>query len=244
MDVQELYSKQWAESADYFNSTNAYSWMCNKVKAFKTILEVGCGTGQSTIALLNEGHKVIAIEKNLHCVESAANNIRSSGYKVGNVIESINEKDVVILHAELIDLERFFDNANIDAVLCWNIGSYWDDSMQKFYIPYMIQYGLTQSQILSNPESSYAELIQWYSCKLAERKNVPIHLIDRNGEPIDEANDPYYRSLKEEFHFSRIEYDNYYTMTKSGGGRILNVDGKPYSGVYLDINLVSILLSL
>lgn len=37
---------------------------CRK-ENFNIILEIGCGTGYSILALLENGHKVIAIEKNI-----------------------------------------------------------------------------------------------------------------------------------------------------------------------------------
>lgn len=39
------------------------------------------------------------------------------------------------------------------------------------------------------------------SCK---RENVPVHIIDRSAEVLNETNDPYYRVLKDEFDFGRF----------------------------------------
>ena len=38
---------------------------------FGVATEVGCGTGYSTLALLENGHKVIALDKNNECIEKA-----------------------------------------------------------------------------------------------------------------------------------------------------------------------------
>ena len=42
---------------------NYYSWMADNLTGHKKVLEIGCGTGYSTLALLEKGYDVIAIEK-------------------------------------------------------------------------------------------------------------------------------------------------------------------------------------
>jgi SAM-dependent methyltransferase len=62
---QEIYSNQWKKSSDYSYNNGSYSWMCSKIKKYKIILEIGSGTGQGTLSLLETGHKVISIEKTI-----------------------------------------------------------------------------------------------------------------------------------------------------------------------------------
>ena len=98
--------------------------------------------------------------------------------------------------------------------------------MMTYYLPHMIEYGLDIQQIRSNPESSYAELIVWYACKLAKEKNVSVNIVDRCGEQLNEHNDPYYKCLKDEFSFVKIEYKNKEGKSLSKGGRVLTTNGQ------------------
>ncbi|SFT72824.1 Methyltransferase domain-containing protein [Paraburkholderia aspalathi] len=46
------------------------------------VLEIGCGAGHSTQALLALGHKITAIEENPHCIEATRNRLEQNGYRV------------------------------------------------------------------------------------------------------------------------------------------------------------------
>jgi len=58
MNEIKQYAEQWNTSAQFFYEKKYYQWMCEKLIEFKTVMEIGCGTGYSTLALLNSGHKV------------------------------------------------------------------------------------------------------------------------------------------------------------------------------------------
>ena len=224
---KELYANQWSNSANDFYESGAYSWMCENIKEYKTVLEIGCGTGRSTLALVETGHKVIAVEKNEYCLQQASELLKEKGYKVTSRIEEINDCDVVFIQDDVVD-KNFQENISaikFDVVICWNVGSYWNKEMKTYYLPYMIEYGLTIPQIRSDQESSYAELITWTSCKIASNKGIPVQIVDRLGEYINEKNDTYYVTLKKEFDFSSIEYKHKETTTISKGGRALVVKG-------------------
>ena len=67
MNEKIKYSEQWDISAQYFYNKGYYSWMADKLTGYKNVLEVGCGTGYSTLALVEKGYRVIAVEKNPEC---------------------------------------------------------------------------------------------------------------------------------------------------------------------------------
>ena len=80
MTEKEKYSLEWNNSAQYFYDHNSYKHLSEQIKSYKTVLEIGCGTGQSTLALLETGHSVIAIDQNPYCIEKAKQLIEASGY--------------------------------------------------------------------------------------------------------------------------------------------------------------------
>ena len=241
---QENYSNQWQKSSDYFYNNGAYSWMCSKIKKYKIILEIGSGTGQGTLSLLDSEHKIISIEKNKFCIEKAKSLLDSKGYKVGSAQSNLDECDVILLNSDLLnsELTNWLKDISFDLVVCWNMGSYWDKKMINYYVPYMLEYGLTIEQIRSNLESSYVELIIWKACKIASEKNVPIHIIDRALEKITKGKDTYFITLKEEFGYLEIKYDNKKIQTLSGGGISLTVNGNRCDNEVINIYLKSILI--
>lgn len=241
---QETYSEQWNKSSEYLYENGAYSWMCSKIKQYKVILEIGAGTGQGTLSLLDNGHKVISIEKNKFCINKAKELLSSKGYKIGSVESNLKYCDVIFLEKDILDdqLSNYLNNLTFDSVICWNVGSYWNKEMIEFYVPYMIEYGLTPEQIYSNCESSYAELIIWKACKIASENNVPIHLIERALEKVSKGTDDYYTSLRDEFNFSEIEYDDKQIQSLSEGGRVLSFHGKKCTDKVLTLYANSILI--
>lgn len=242
MEQKELYAEQWNNSANYFYDNGSYLWMCKAIKKYHTILEIGCGTGQSTLSLLENEHKVIVVEKNQFCIEKAKSLLKEKGYSVGTIESSLSDCDVIFLSLELFDdnLLELLSHISLDAAICWNVGSYWDESMQEYYIPIMLDYGLTNEQIHSNPESSYGELIIWQSCKIARKYNVPINIVERAMQISTKWNDDYYVTLKRDFNFSKIKYKNIKTKAMSEGGRRLSTNGVQHRTNEINLYLSSI----
>ena len=56
INQEKLYATQWNESAKYFYETKRYQWMSEKLVEYDIVLEIGCGTGYSTLALVEAGH--------------------------------------------------------------------------------------------------------------------------------------------------------------------------------------------
>ncbi|MEN6350992.1 MAG: class I SAM-dependent methyltransferase [Syntrophomonas sp.] len=158
MDIneQKRYAEQWAKSSEYFYYNNDYDWMCNQIESYRSILEIGCGSGHSTLSLIEHGHSVFSVEKNEYCLEKAKALIKNNGYTYGTVEEKLDECNVIFLLADISDedfLARLY-RASVDIVVCWNVGSYWSKDMLEFYKEKLLIYGLTWEQIRENPESS------------------------------------------------------------------------------------------
>lgn len=228
------YAEQWDVSAKYFYDKGYYTWMANSLKGHNNILEVGCGTGFSTLALIEEGFTVIAIDKNSECIEKA---------KTLLIKESIDPTKITFLEGDIANDDfrtMLIDNYEFDMVICWNIGTFWSKEMIQYYLPYMFEYGLRRAQIAENPESSYSELIIWNTCRLAKAKNVSANIVDRGAEIINKDTDPYYYTLKNEFKFKFIEYKNKIADSLSTSGRILSTNGVVNTENKIDIVFASI----
>ena len=86
MKEAKEYASQWDISAKYFYDKNYYAWMAEKLDGYNTVVEVGCGTGYSTLALAEKGFKVLAIDKNAECIEKAKILLQSNGISGDQVI--------------------------------------------------------------------------------------------------------------------------------------------------------------
>ena len=246
MNEKEKYANDWNCSAEYFSEHNNYKHLAVQIAPYKAVLEIGCGTGQSTLALLKEGHSVIALEQNPYCISKASDLILTSKYPIKSSPCELTENSVCFIEGDVTDeanIDRLLSNVNVDIVICWNIGTYWDAEKEMNIIPKMLRYGLTVKQINQNPESSYAELVIWNACRIARDKHCAIQIVDRTVQKLTKVTDPYYVTLKKEFGFKRIKYTNTKAKTLSLGGRQLITNGSVNTEREIPIIFASILMN-
>lgn len=241
---EKVYADSWGKSAKYFSQNNDYKWMCEPIKEYKKVLEIGCGTGESTLDLLKQGHKVIAIEKNEYCLNKAKQLIEKHGYEYGNYGADQSKFSVEFIHGSIIDNEfsKFLQNIAVDIVICWNVGTNGDKNSLKEYYCKLIKAGYSHDEIIDNIFAIYTDHIHKTSFKNAVSLQVPIHIIDRITEDIEKAKvlREYYCDLKEEFQYKKIILSN--TKTKyCSGGIPLKIDGTDTKKEVVDIILVSAL---
>jgi SAM-dependent methyltransferase len=238
MTEKKRYADQWEVSSRHFYENDCYDWMAERVEPYKTVLEIGCGTGFGTLELLKHGHKVIAVDKNECCIEQAKNRISMAGYTMGDLLHN----DVEFIAADIVD-KGFFQSitkSHFDIVICWNVGTYEDNGTRDYYQPFLLEYGLSEQLIDSNWESSYAELIFWTACKIAAFNKVPFHLIERSSEGLTNESSQYYAALGGEFNYQEMKVDQAITTTISSGGKLLKVKG----GVVKEREIQTILISI
>lgn len=241
MNEIEKYAQDWEKSSNAFFEHGDYKWMARQLRGYKTVLELGCGTGQSTLSLLQQGLNVIAVDKNPSCLSLARKRVeefQSSNSETINGTVQFIEAD----YSEPDFVKNILDALDFDVVVCWNVGTYWDKNMVGKYIKPMLEYGLTENQIKCNPESSYGEYMLWKACQIAALKSCAIQIVDRSAEKVTKLHDPYYKRLKKEFLFKTIHYENHETYTLSSTGRILTVKGRKVDATRIKIYLVSIMM--
>ena len=91
--------------------------MAQKLTDYSTVVELGCGTGYSTLALAEKGFKVLAVDKNIACLAKAKELLGSKG---------ITDSQVIFIEGDITD-ENFRKNLialyKFDVVICWNVGT-------------------------------------------------------------------------------------------------------------------------
>lgn len=85
MNNTKNYANQWDISAQFFYK-RVITLVAQRINKFQTVVEVGCGTGYSTLALVENGHKVIAIDKNRDCIAKAKQLLLNRGIAGDSVI--------------------------------------------------------------------------------------------------------------------------------------------------------------
>lgn len=130
--TERQYADEWSRSADAFFSAGHYKWMCDQLGSANRVIEVGCGSGASTEALLALDRQVLAIESNSHCGDRTIERLRAKGISADPVsidqlagLTSWTATGVKVLVADALSpaIDEHLPANWFDAVACWMTGS-------------------------------------------------------------------------------------------------------------------------
>jgi len=162
-----------------------YEWASEMLEPDSRILEIGCGTGHSTLILVTMGHKIFAIDKSNECIV-AANSIVSADWDCKITEDfTMEDVDVTFMCADIFCNDTIFQlqNLNIDVIILWQPGQLGEPGQIKDSI----------------------DLID-RCVAYAKKKQIPIQVLERannkqEGERIlsDIADDNAIRLVKAEF---------------------------------------------
>lgn len=173
MNIKEKYAYLWGEDSKELYSKGLYDWMAENINEYKNILEVGCGIGFSTLSLLKKNHNVVSIEFNDFCINKTEDLVKEKGYNNFKIIKyNISESNCLNILKEI--------NQKINIIICWNPGGANSlSNVEKIAV-------LKDLQTLGylEPENgfynNYSENLIRSACKLGQKLNVDVHIIDRD----------------------------------------------------------------
>jgi SAM-dependent methyltransferase len=106
--TDETFLAQWARRACALESAGAYAWMASQIFGTHRVLEVGCGSQESTLALLQAGKQVIAVEANEAALDACMRRLAHTGAAVlraTSLAEAASAKcDAVVVRGDFLDL--------------------------------------------------------------------------------------------------------------------------------------------
>lgn len=152
----EQYAAQWQDNSDFFSANGHYEWMAAYLGQPSTVIEVGCGSGGSTLALTKIAKRVIAIEVNSTLANAAAKYLNANAVPtevvdiaiLGSSIPTSSCR-VTIIIGDVFDnqLSGILSSVDVDAISCWLIGAnpgliatHLGKSLESFTGPEMPQY--------------------------------------------------------------------------------------------------------
>lgn len=84
--TEEQYSTEWGKSSNAYQRGSYYRWLCERLGRLGKVLEIGCGSGISTLEMLQSAASVTSIEVNPHCISNAkkllADNVPEGRYSL------------------------------------------------------------------------------------------------------------------------------------------------------------------
>lgn len=131
----EEYAKEWEDNASHFQRYGYYSMPLQRLGGPRTVMEVGCGAGRSTLALAKKGHTVIAVEINEPAAQRACEYLSRNGitaqmtHALPSSLQDAPDAPRVTIVVGDVHADGFLEPAGglgLDAVLCWFIGAQLD----------------------------------------------------------------------------------------------------------------------
>jgi len=179
------YADEWQKSSKAFSDSGHYSWMASLLGNASTVLEVGCGSGISTLALSSPGRRILSVDSHASSVSSArslliGHNIDAetiSLSEAGKMIPWSGSPIKLLTHDILSDkLQDLLQENAFDAIVCWLIGSYPDHIGLTLGIP--------AGDFNGSEMPRYRELIQKRCYELGQKvltSSGIVHVVDRGA---------------------------------------------------------------
>lgn len=159
-DKQKEYVRGWLNDSQYILDKGLYEWMVSQLDYnHQRILEIGCGVGNSTLALLKSGKKLISIDENYYCIEHTRKLIGNHGFKVLTINDRLDRKldgafyktdikdkslpnvktvfeefDCLLIQSDILQdpkLVEYSKECGIESIICWLIGTHGAKSLDS-----------------------------------------------------------------------------------------------------------------
>lgn len=210
---RKKYLNQWKGDSKFFYDKGLYNWMCSSISNSKRVLEIGCGSGLSTLSLIENGHNIIAIDENIQCLNNTKKLLESRNikvklikretlfidgttyyeYKFNKIKYVLKEDEVLLIESDIINdnnLEEWLNDIEIDCVVCWLIGSHGARRFNKYIKDGNIN---TPGEYRITVQNKVYEV----SDKILKRNGI-LHLVDRVKMPENEEEKKLFRESHEE----------------------------------------------
>lgn len=201
----DQYAEEWEINSKSFSDEGYYRWMSQQLGNVETILEVGCGSGNGTLALFQDGRRIIVIEPNEKLANLAYESLRANNIPVEfsdwkTLADHLLSRTsvVLIVRQDIFDseIEHLREKLSFDAVACWLIGAEPDRIA--------IHMGKDKHNFTGPEMANYREMIHKRCYEIGEwllADDGCVHIVDRFG--ISSWNDKdYIREELAKFHSS------------------------------------------
>lgn len=86
---RELYLNDWDYTSSLYHEKGYYEILCEEFQSFNNVLEIGSGSGYSTLALSKKSSQVISIDENVFCVNKTVDFLIQSNVDVSKKVRGI-----------------------------------------------------------------------------------------------------------------------------------------------------------
>ncbi len=118
---------KWQNTANDLYTQGAYEWASEMIIKYNKVLEIGCGTGHSTLALLMNNFRVFSVDVNEACINCAEKLLSDIGCTITKEFK-YSSSPSTLMQTDIFS-ECFLNGAfklRPDIVIVWNPGQVYD----------------------------------------------------------------------------------------------------------------------
>lgn len=191
--TQQEYIDRWKENAMQHFDDGDYEWICNQIESYSFVLEVGCGSGESTLVLVLRGHRVLSIDINPDAINSTKNLINNNDYAAEIITDSFisDDNDAWLWSVDIVnsykDIITVVKQLPIDLILLCNPGGNLDPYIRLNEVELLLKYGFTHNEIDQRYRQGAFHLLHKYSMidaasEIAIQCGLPLMVVDRGDK--------------------------------------------------------------
>lgn len=246
--ARKKYLEKWSLNATQHLEEGEYEWICSFIKEYVCILEIGCGTGDSTRVFATLGHKLLSIDNSDTAIKKAEGILEEYDFDFEKVVSPIDfsDNDVLLWNADIVEhkdiIIESIKRLEIDLVLLCNPGGNPNAFLSENECKILMKYGFSEEYIRSQLKKNKTALdyfhktaIIYASIDVSIECDKPFLLIDRGSiEDVDEGFDEITRFSG----LRLIEYE--YREIKEPpkeGIKLINIESKKEENYYWKLGL-------
>ncbi len=191
--TQEEYVSAWTYNAKQHFEDGDYEWICDQIKPYNNVLEIGCGAGYSTLTLILRDHKVLSVDSNPHAIQKTKDLITENNFEAEIATSSIefDKSDAWLWNFDVIGSRGVFIDVvkqlPIDLILLCNPGGNLDPNLRMNEVNLLMQYGFTRAEIDQRYQEGAIHLLHKFSlidsaADVAIKCEKPFMLVERGSK--------------------------------------------------------------
>ena len=189
---QEEYIEAWNNNAKQHFDDGDYEWICDQIAQYGNVLEIGCGSGYSTLVLVLRDHKVLSVDVNAKALQVTKELIIKNDYEAEIATTSIefNMFDAWLWNIDAVgnreSLIQVVNQLPIDLILLCNPGGNLDPNLRVNEVNLLKQYGFSQGEIDQNFRLGMIHLLHKFSlidaaADIAIKSDKPLFIVERGS---------------------------------------------------------------
>lgn len=193
MISQEQYIDAWEHNAKQHFVDGDYEWVCNQINHYKTVFEIGCGAGYSTLALAIKQHNVLSIDLNPVALQSTISILKNNHFDAELASHTIDfgHTNIWLWECDVVSncdtVAAIVNQLPIDLILLCNPGGNLDPELRKCEANLLLKCGFSLSEIDERYHEGNVPLLHKFSlidaaASIAIKCDLPFMFIERGSK--------------------------------------------------------------